>query len=242
MDAVYKDRVADSPRRGNPASWIGAGLVFLSLLGLAQAQETLPPFGGSSTSPRVATVTFTYSKWDAHPPYYSITVSSMGNTTYRAQADSEQSTGDPYLLEFVASQATRSRIFDLAARARFFRRSFGLSAATPTASASMTLQFAEGSDVHSISFASSSNPTIQALVTLFQRMAATVQLGRRVARLRASNPAELGPALKRAVQTDGGVLTEFRAIAPTVRQLAGDTQLSDLTRTYARDLLQANPR
>jgi hypothetical protein len=65
------------------------------------------------------TVTFTFSPWSASPPYYSISVDSTGNATYHSTPNSDQQTGDPYMVKFVASNPTRQKVPNLGGLAFF---------------------------------------------------------------------------------------------------------------------------
>jgi hypothetical protein len=176
---------------------------------------------------------------NADPSYYSIGVSSMGSASYWSIPRSDARTGAPDILEFTVSSATRSEVFRLTQELSFFQGHFKNNSSAGYRRDSKSLTFAEGPIHHQITFGASKNPSIKQLTTLFERISATMELGRTVERLRTGNPRALPAALKvveRKVQK--GKLAEFQAIAPVIQRIASDTRISGVSRQYARAILE----
>jgi hypothetical protein len=187
----------------------------------------------------VATVTFTMSLPNANPGYYSIALGSMGSTSYRSIPNSDQRTGEPYMVEFTASRATRTEIFRLAQKLNFFQGTFKTSQSAHGRSGSKSLTFAEGAISNQITYTSSKDPLIKHLTNVFERISSTLEFGRRLERLRANNGSELSAELKRMErQARHGKLAEFQVIAPVVQKIASDARVSKTSRRYARAILE----
>jgi hypothetical protein len=164
------------------------------------AQDSNPQ-ATAGTGTAVATVTFTRNRWKASPPYYSVAVKSTGNTQYQSTPNSDQHTGEPYMVEFLASESTRSKIFQLAQQLNFFQGKFKIRQSPKAGVGTNSLTFADGSIQNRITYTSSEDPSIRQLTALFESISATLEFGRRLERLRQSNPQGLSAELKRAEQS-----------------------------------------
>ena len=195
---------------------------------------------GTRDAPPFATVTFTMNLWNANPPYYSVAVNSMGSATYRSTRNSDQWTGEPYILEFPVSGVTRSKIFRLTQELSFFQGRFKISQSRAASMGTKSLAFADGPVKNQITYTSSTNPLIGKLTSLFENISATLELGHRLEILRDSNPSGLTAELKRMERmAKRGRLVEFAVIAPLVRQIASDAAVSEASRRYAQALLKS---
>ena len=86
-----------------------AGLI-ACLLAAAQAQQTVVP-----------TVSFTCDFPGSEPDHYAISVSDDGNALYDSDSKlNDSAASEPFHSDFTVSQASRTRIFDLAKRAHYF--------------------------------------------------------------------------------------------------------------------------
>ena len=151
---------------------VALALLFLASIGESQEVPNLPPLEG----PTVPTVTFTESFWGANPSYYSITVSSMGTTSYWAEPNSDQRTGEPEMDDFTASIGTRQRIFRLAEKLRLFQGKFRISDENGRMGWK-SLTFAEGPIRNQIDYTSSSDRLITQLTKLFESISTTIECG-----------------------------------------------------------------
>jgi hypothetical protein len=208
-------------------------MFFTTMCG-SQEVPNLPPLNG----PIVPTVTFTKSLWSANPSYYSITVSSMGTTSYRAVPSSDRRTGEPEMEDFTVDSRTRNEIFQLTEESHFFRGKFKTKDENGKAGWK-SLTFAEGPTRNQIDYTSSKNPRIKQLTMLFERIANTMEYGWKLSRLRSGDPNALAAELKQMQRlATQRRLAEFEAIAPTVRGIASDSLLPATCRQYARSILK----
>jgi hypothetical protein len=208
-------------------------LIFLARRGGSQELPNLPPLQG----PAIPTVTFTMSLWGANPTYYSITVSSMGTTSYWAEPNSDQRTGVPETDDFTATSQTRRQIFRLTEGLHFFKGKFRTSDENGRMGWK-SLTFAEGPIRNEIDYTSSKNRSIKRLTRLFESVATTMEYGWKLSRLRANDPAALANELMQMKrQVTRRQLVEFGAIAPTVREIASDPRLPETCKRYAWEIL-----
>jgi hypothetical protein len=221
---------------GTVPKTIGVALVlmFLARIGGSQDVPNLPPLKG----PIVPTVTFTKSLSGANPSYYSITVSSMGTTSYWAIPNSDPRTGEPEMEDFTVATRTRNEIFQLTEKLHFFRGKFKSKDENGKAGWK-SLTFAEGPTQNQIDYTSSKDGRIKRLTMLFESIATTMQYGWKLSRLRAEDPNALAAELKQMQRLEiRRPLAEFGAIAPIVRGIASDPLLPETCRRYAWDMLR----
>lgn len=214
---------------------IRVALVLVLLASIAGSQEApnLPPVEG----PTIPTVTFMKSLWGANPSYYSITVSSMGTTSYWAEPNWDQRTGEPEMDDFTATSRTRQKIFRLTEKLHLFKGTFQTSDENGRMGWK-SLTFAEGPIRNEIDYTSSNDRLINQLTKVFESISTTMEWGWKLSRLRVSDPTALAAELKQLQrQVTRRQLTEFEAIAPIVRGIAFDPRIPEASRRYARDLL-----
>ncbi len=202
----------------------------------------------------VPTVTFDLVFPGAVPAHYSVAVESSGRAAYRsdeiaAGGPPETATGDPYLVYFVVSEATRTRIFKLAAAANYFNGRFNYTKSRVANTGTKTLTYSEGPAVpfgkptagvrSSTVYNYSENPDIQRLTTIFQDISESLELGRRLNYLHRFDKLGLDAELKRAVeQAHEGQLLELQAIAPVLKAVADDSDVMHIARQRAQELLK----
>ena len=201
---------------------------------MCQESANLPPLHG----PAMPTVTFTMSLGGANPSYYSISVSSIGTTSYRAQPNSDQQTGLPEMDDFTATNRTRTEIFLLTKKLHFFNGKFKTSDWNGRMGWK-SLTFAEGPIRNEIDYTSSKNRAVKQLTCLFESIATTLEYGWKLSRLRADDPTALAAELRQMQQRiSRRQLVEFEAIASIVRDIAFDPRVPDDSRRCARNLLK----
>jgi hypothetical protein len=121
------------------------------------------------------------------------------------------------MVEFTASKATRTEIFRLTQQLHFFRGKFKINEAGRTGAGTKSLTFGDGATENQITFTSSKNPFIKELTTIFEHISSTMEFGRRLERLRTSNPSGLPAELKQMErQTRHESLAQLQVIAPVV--------------------------
>jgi hypothetical protein len=221
---------------GTVPKTIRVALVLMSLASIAGSQEVpnLPPIEG----PTVPTVTFTKSLWGANPSYYSITVSSMGTTSYWADPGSDQRAGEPEMDDFTATNRTTQKIFRLTEELHLFKGTFKTSDENGRMGWK-SLIFAEGPTLNEIDYTSSNDRLINQLTKLFDSISTTMECGWRLSRLDGGDPTALAAELKQTQRrVTRGQLAEFEAIAPIVQDIAFDPRIPEVSRRYAHDLLK----
>ena len=197
----------------------------------AWAQLDLPEQG-----PRIATVEFTSSQPGINPGYYSVVIDSMGTASYWSLPNSDLQTGSPYSVEFEVSAQTRAEIFQLTQQLRLVDGDFQNEYSEPWLK---SLTFSDGPIEHAIFYTNSANPSMNQLTVLFEKIADTLEFGRRLAAFRTRNPQGLTSELLQMKQELAqGNLAEVRAIAPTLQAVASDSAVPEIARRYAGDILQ----
>ncbi len=201
----------------------------------------------------VPTVTYDQVFPGAVPAHFSVAVESDGRAAYRSDETGpgapETATGDPYLLQFVVSDATRTRIFNLASEANYFHGNFNYTKNRIASTGTKTLTYSEGPAVSfgnptsgvrsSTVYNYSENRAIQQLTSIFQVISQTVELGRRLNYLHRFDKLGLDAELKSAEQmAHEGQLLELQAIAPTLKAVADDSAVMHIARQRAQDLLK----
>jgi hypothetical protein len=162
----------------------------------------------------------------------------MGSTSYYSRPNSDLRTQVPYMVDFTASRATRTTIFRLAEQLHFFHGDFKTQSALPR-TGWKSLTFAEGPINNQVSYTSSQNPLMKRLTSLFERISATMESGRRLSALQSSNRGGLLAELKRMERKARCErLLETQAIAPTLQQLSSEMQIPRIARQYAVRILE----
>jgi hypothetical protein len=209
-------------------------LTFVATTCESQEVPNLTPLKG----PIVPTVTFTESLWGANPSYYSITVSSMGTTSYWGIPSSDPWTGEPEMEDFTIATRTRNEIFRLTEKLHFLRGKFKTRDENGK-TGWKSLTYADGPVENRIDYTFSTNQQIKRLTLLFESIATTMEYGWKLSRLHADDPTGLAAELKQ-MQTlvSRGPFAEFEAIAPTLQDIAFNPRFPERSRRNARDLLK----
>ena len=209
-------------------------LLLLVAIGLglprpAQAQETA-----------VSTVTFTLDFPNSDPEHYAITVASDGHSVYQSNGKlTDQSDGDPFRLEFQMSEATRARIFDLAAQAHNFEGRVDSGLKNLAFTGTKTLAYKDGQKNTQATYNYSLVPPVKELTTLFQNLSTTLEFGRRLAFLRRYQKLALDDELKSMDQmAQDNNLAELSAVAPILQAIVKDTSVMRISRARAARLLE----
>lgn len=217
------------------------GLIAFFLAGLlvsAQAQNPLEP--GHKNAP-VAEVTFELNWRQANPQYYSISVESTGDASYQSQPQTKEgdTPGDPYMLKFIASEPTRTKIFDLAEALGYFKGKFETKykvAQTGT----KTLTYRDGQKEFKTQLNYSDNPQMRELIDIFQKMSTTFEMSRKLDYDIRFDKLGLDRDLKSMEEiSKGNGLIELQVISPTLQRIASDNSVINISRQRARRLLDS---
>jgi len=226
--------------------------VCLFVLGLCAAIHAQAPVAKSEVSANhpSPTVSFELTFPGATPSHYAIAVESTGRASYRSDdaatpSDQGSSTADPYALEFTVSQATCTRIFELARQADYFKKNFNYSKGRIANMGTKTLTYTEGpanasgGTHYQTVYNYSENSAIQQLTAMFQDISNTVELGQRLKFHYRFDKLGLDADLKSAEDmARSGDLLELQVIAPVLRDLAEDTSVLHIARERAQRLLK----
>src|SRR6516165_1976708 len=126
-------------------------------------------------------VTFELDWRAVDPQFYTISVDSSGRASYCSQPHTEtgETPGDPYLLKFTADPKDTADIFRLAEQLHFFQGSFDNLGKKVAQTGTKTLRYKNGPQEYSTDYNASTNPKLNELTSLFQRMSTTFELGRK---------------------------------------------------------------
>ena len=212
---------------------------WLSLVGCIALLSILP-----LRAVEPATVTFTLDFPGSDPEHYSITVQSDGRAHYEclAKVSTESEDRDTYQTEFTFSDATRARIFDLAAQAHYFSGKIDSGNHKLANTGAKKLAYKDAQRESTATYNYSPQPAVQQLTTLFQSVSATLELGRHLAYDHRYQKLALDDELKRAEeQARRGDLVELQAIKPVLQQIYDDNSVLNVVRARAQRIMEMGP-
>jgi hypothetical protein len=191
-----------------------------------------------------ATVTFTLDFPNSNPDHYSFSVQSDGHAMYESSGkiSDESDDHDTYQTEFTFSEATRTRIFDLAAQAHYFSGKIdsGNKKIAFTGAKKLTYQDAQRNSSANYNF--STQPAVQQLTTLFQSVEATLEFGRRLTYFHRYQKLALDDELKRMEdEARRGEVAELQAVKPVLQQIYDDPSVINVVRARALRLIEMGP-
>jgi hypothetical protein len=188
-----------------------------------------------------ATVTYAQDFPGSDPEHYSISVQSNGSASYecigKISKDSDDS--EPYQSTFRFSDATRARIFDLAAKAQYFSAKIDSGNQKLAFSGAKKLSYKDGARNFTADYNYSSLPPVQELTSLFQGVSATLEFGRRLAYYHRYQKLALDEELKTMEsQARNGSLAELQAVKPILQEIYDDTSVINVVRARAQKLIE----
>jgi len=211
-------------------------LVLLSALrGFAQQPSPAPV-----AAPAQASVQFSFD-WPQGVPWqkYTIEVRLDGKSHFEGtpHADENNDT-DEVQQDFTISEPSRTKIFELANKLNYFRGDFDSHLKHVAKTGEKTLRYESPQVEGSTSFNFSQNPDIQELTRFFQGVAMTIDYGRKLAFQYRFDKLGMDQRMKELeeLQASHGV-KELAIIAPTLRKIADDPNLMNISRESARRLL-----
>jgi len=193
---------------------------------------------------RPATITYSQDFPGSEPEKYSISVQSDGHASYecaaRISADSDDR--ETYQAEFTFSDATRVRVFDLAAQAHYFSGKIDSGNRRLAFTGAKKLTYRDDQRNFTSDYNFSPLFAVQQLTGLFQNVAATLEFGRRLAHLHRYQKLALDEELKRMEeQARHGDLAELQAVRPVLQQIFDDTSVINVVRARALRIIQMGP-
>ena len=191
-----------------------------------------------------ATVTFSLDFPGSDPDHYSIAVQSDGRAHYESSAKiaTESDDRETYQADFTFSDATRARIFDLAAQAHFFSGKIDSGNRKIANTGAKKLAYKDGQKESEATYNYSTQPAVQQLTTLFQSVGATLEFGRRLAHNYRYQKLALDDELKRMEdEVRHGDLVELQAVKPLLQEIYDDNSVLNVVRARAQRIMQMAP-
>jgi len=188
-----------------------------------------------------ATVTFSLDFPKSDPEHYSIVVQSDGHAKYECSGKISDDSDDreAYQTEFTFSEATRARIFDLAAQSHYFSGKIDSGNRKLAFTGAKKLVYKDGQHESSAAYNFSSQPSVQQLTTLFQSVAATLEFGRRLAHHHRYQKLALDDELKRMEDSvRRGDLIELQAVRPILQEIHDDGSVINMVRARAQRIME----
>ncbi|HYL11646.1 MAG TPA: hypothetical protein VEV41_01330 [Terriglobales bacterium] len=187
-----------------------------------------------------ATVTFTLDFPGSTPDHYSIAVESTGQASYISGGEEKDGTesDESFHYDFTISAPNRARIFDLAARARYFTGDIDYSKHAVANTGTKTLSYKDPQRSTRATYNYTTNQPVQLLTTLFQNISSTLEFGQRLQFEHKYQKLALDEELKRMEEAAKlNSLEELQAIAPILKRIIADASVINVTRARAERLL-----
>jgi len=191
-----------------------------------------------------ATVTFTFDFPNSTPEHYSITVENNGHAHYESVGKISDDSDDreTYQTDFEFSDATRVRIFDLAAHARYFSGKIDSGNKKLAFTGSKKLSYRDAQRNLSAEYNFPSLPAVQQLTTLFQSLSATLEYGHRLAYFHRFQKLALDDELKQMEdQARSGEIIELQTVKPILQQIYDDETVMNIDRARALRIIDMVP-
>jgi hypothetical protein len=188
-----------------------------------------------------ATITFSLDFPSSDPSRYSLSVSSDGHAHYECSAkiSSESDDRESYQTEFSFSDATRARIFDLAAQAHYFEGKVDSGNHKLAFTGAKKLTYKDGQRNFSAEYNFSSLAPVQQLTALLQSVAATLEYGRRLTHYHRYQKLALDDELKRMEeQARAGDLGELQSVKPVLQEIYDDASVINVVRARAQRIME----
>ena len=188
-----------------------------------------------------AVVTFAIDFPTSEPEHYSIRVQSDGAAHYQSSgrfiADSDET--DSFDLDFTLAAETRQKIFELAAKAGYFKKDVDSHHKGLAFTGKKTLTYKDAQRSGESTYNYSPNTAVQELTSLMQGLSATLECGHRLQYDRQYQKLALDEELKHMEElARANELVEVTAIQPILDQIIADQSVINVTRARAQRLLQ----
>jgi hypothetical protein len=187
------------------------------------------------------TITFSLDFPASDPEHYSIAVTADGQAHYEctAKISADSDDRENYQWEFAFSDATRTRIFDLAAQAHYFSGKVDSGNRKLAFTGKKKLVYNDGQHNNSAEYNFSSMAQVQQLTALFQSVAATLDFGRRLVYAHRYQKLALDDELKQMEDSARkGEITELQSVKPILQQIYDDSSVLNVVRARAQRLME----
>jgi hypothetical protein len=194
-------------------------------------------FAGAESS---ASVGFTFDFPGSIPDHYQMVIYSDGHATYDSagKLTPDGDAPDPFHLDFQVTPATKSKVFDLTARAKFFQGKVDSGKKGLASTGDKTLAYQDGPQKNEARYNYSPVTAVQELTSVFQNISTTLEFGRRLDYYHHYQKMALEEELKHMEEsTHSGNLAELQAVTPILKEILADTSVMNVTRARAQRLL-----
>ena len=191
-----------------------------------------------------ATITFSLDFPNSSPEHYSIAIESDGHAHYESSGkiSANSDVRDDYQTDFTFSDATRARIFELAAQAHYFSGKVDSGNKKLAFTGAKKLLYKDGQRKSSADYNYSQQPAVQQLTTLFQSVSATLEFGRRLTYFHRYQKLALDDELKLMEdQAKRGDLAELQAVTPVLQHIYEDASVMNVVRARALRIMEMKP-
>ena len=217
-------------------------LLSVILLGVGALSAQEPAQADPPNKPGIPTVQFVFDWRAQNPPRYSIAIDASGRATYRSEPSADPNGGvapEPYFVEWTTSQSTREKVFDAARKLNYFQGKLE-SNAKVAQTGIKTLSYKDPSHQGSATYNYSENPSVRELTHIFQSIATTTELGRKLTHDLRYDKLGIDADLKalREQQKQGDAI-EIVSILPVLQQIANDTAMLRMAQQRAKDILHS---
>jgi hypothetical protein len=204
-----------------------------------------------ATGAQVATpsVSFTFDFPAANPSHYVISVGRDGRATYVSDgqlgetADRSGSAAADPPLPFVVSDRVREQIFDLAQRAHYFSGKVDSGRKGIANTGNKTLAYKDGQHDSQATYNYSTVAPVEQLTAIFQGLSETLEFGRRLSFFHKYQKTAIDEDLKRMEELQReNSLGDIQAIAPVLKEIAGDQSVMNVARARALRLMAAGTK
>ena len=187
-----------------------------------------------------ATVTFSLDFPNSSPEHYSLSLRADGHAHYESSSKITQDSDerDSYQTDFTFSEATRARIFDLAAQSKYFSGKIDSGNKKIAFTGAKKLTYSDGERISSAEYNYSPVPAVQQLTSLLQSVGGTLEYGRRITYFRRYQKLALDDELKRMEdQARRGEVAELQAVSPVLQDIYDDNSVIKVVRARARRII-----
>lgn len=198
-------------------------------------------FCGALFAQDSASIVFSLDFPNSDPEHYSISVQSDGRAKYESSGNISKDSDDKqtYQSEFKFSDATRARIFELAAQAHYLEGKVDSGNKKLAFTGSKKLVYKDAKHNSTAEYNYSQQPAIQQLTTLFQNVSATQEFGRRISYFHRYQKLALDDELKRMEsEARAGQLTELGSVKPILQEVYDDTSVIKVVRARAMRIME----
>jgi hypothetical protein len=176
------------------------------------------------------------------PAHYLISIASDCHATYESNGKltPQSDADDSFHLEFTASAATCTKVFDLAKQAHYFEKEIDSKKKNLASTGAKVLSYRDAQKNTKATYNYSTIPYVQELTEIFQGLGATLEFGRRLEYDHHYQKLALDDEMKRMQESETSRgLQDVSAIETILQQIADDPTVIQVVRARAQRLLTA---